>query len=103
MPPIIEEEEAEIPLGYQHSVSQGAILNGAGEELKALDIEELPFVSAGEGKAIVPFNPMNGLLHSATKYSVDPNLISCFKSEYSIGIFPVFFPAQIAIVFHFYC
>uniref|UniRef100_A0A7C9CDU6 Uncharacterized protein n=1 Tax=Opuntia streptacantha TaxID=393608 RepID=A0A7C9CDU6_OPUST len=81
LPPIIEEEEAEIPLGYGHSVSQGAISNGAGEELKALDIEELPFVSENEDKALVPFNPMNGLLHSATNYSVDPNLISCFKSD----------------------
>lgn len=85
LPPIIEEEEAEISLGYRHSVSHGAILNGAGEEFKALDIEELPFVSEDEEKAIVPFNPMNGLLHSATKYSVDPNLISCFKNQAILG------------------
>lgn len=79
LPPIIEEEEAEIPLGLE----QNAVPNRMSDQLKPLDIEELPLVPDNEDKAIVLFKPVYSQL--VCSYSVDPNLISSFKNQVFLG------------------
>ncbi|KAI3447305.1 hypothetical protein Pfo_003970 [Paulownia fortunei] len=83
LPPIIEEEECEIPIAFEHSLLQEQSFgsNSSG----GLKIEELPSVPSNEEKAIVLFKPINTtpLLHSPSNFSVsvDPHLISVFKNQ----------------------
>lgn len=86
MPPIIEEEECEIPMAFEHSppLEQGFGSNSAG----GLKIEELPSEPSNDERAIVLFQPSNPnpLLHSPSSFtvSVNPHLISMFKSKYTL-------------------
>ncbi|KAL0315963.1 UNVERIFIED_CONTAM: hypothetical protein Sradi_5474500 [Sesamum radiatum] len=81
LPPIIEEEECEIP--FEHSLPQE---QGFGSNSpRGLKIEELPPEPSNEERAIVLFKPMNTspLLQTPSNFtvSVNPHLISGFKNQ----------------------
>ncbi|KAL0344937.1 UNVERIFIED_CONTAM: hypothetical protein Sradi_4325000 [Sesamum radiatum] len=81
LPPIIEEEECEIPIEHSLPQEQGFGSNSAG----GLKIEELPPEPSNEERAIVLFKPTNAspLLQSPSNFtvSVNPHLISGFKNQ----------------------
>lgn len=82
LPPIIEEDEADLQLGHDQVMPESTISDGVEHQAKPLVIEELPYVPENDEKAIVLFKPMNNtLVHSQGNYSVDPNLISSFKNQ----------------------
>ncbi|GFQ03001.1 hypothetical protein PHJA_002443900 [Phtheirospermum japonicum] len=80
LPPIIEDEECEIPMAFEHSLLQehrpGSCSSGG------IRIEELPDVPINDEKAIVLFNPST-LPRSPSNFSVsvDPRLISALKNK----------------------
>ncbi|KAG8373937.1 hypothetical protein BUALT_Bualt11G0077100 [Buddleja alternifolia] len=76
LPPIIEDEECDIPLVFEQSVPQ--------EQRFGVRIEELPDLPENEERAIVIFSPPNPRLQSPSNFSVsvDPHLISGFRSKY---------------------
>lgn len=91
MPPIIEEDEIDYQFGYKQTVPQNTLSNGVGSQVKPLVVEELPSAPENEEKAIVLFNPVNKpLVYSEGKFSVDPNLISCFRSKLLLVTLPSF-------------
>lgn len=79
LPPIMEEEEPEIPLAFEQS-------GGGGGGPSVPVMEEFPRVATNEERALVLFKPMNTLLlHSPSNFSVsvDSDMISSFKSKNS--------------------
>ncbi|GAB4838263.1 hypothetical protein Ancab_027792 [Ancistrocladus abbreviatus] len=84
LPPIVEEEETEISLGFGLSQHQIRIPNGVEARLTPLIIEELPSdsVPVNEERAIVPFRPCESpLYHRPPNYSIDSTLFSNFKNQ----------------------
>ncbi|KAL2932557.1 Bifunctional polymyxin resistance protein ArnA [Bienertia sinuspersici] len=82
LPPIIEEEEADLHLGHDQAMLESTFSNGSAGRAKSVVIEELPSVPENNEKAIVLFNPVNNaLVHSEGNFSVDPKLINCFKNQ----------------------
>ncbi|GMH17952.1 hypothetical protein Nepgr_019793 [Nepenthes gracilis] len=77
LPPIIEEEEAEIPLDFDQPLTIDV------EEQPTLPvIEELPSVPQKEDRAIVLFKSMNSpLFQCPSSFSLDPGLLSNFKNK----------------------
>lgn len=75
LPPIVEEEEREMPLRFQ--------------QLTRPVIEELPDVAENEERAIVLFKPINTpLFHSPSNFTVDSDLISAIKGTcYCLTLF----------------
>ncbi|KAL6585605.1 hypothetical protein OROMI_002249 [Orobanche minor] len=78
--PIIEEDERDVPIGFDHCLLQKQS-PGSGST-GGIRIEELPTVPINEEKAIVLFNP-NTLCRSPSSFSVsvNPHLISSFKNQ----------------------
>ncbi|CAK9170668.1 unnamed protein product [Ilex paraguariensis] len=75
LPPIMEEEELEIPPAYGQQTIPTSNVGPV--------IEELPTVPVNEERSIVLFKPMNSpllQLPSTFSVSVDPDLISGFKN-----------------------
>ncbi|KAK6126627.1 hypothetical protein DH2020_039637 [Rehmannia glutinosa] len=86
LPPIIEEEECETPIAFEHSMlHEQSFVNDSSGGIK---IEELPNVPSNEEKAIVLFKPFDttAIPQSPSSYtlSVNPHLISALKSEYQV-------------------
>lgn len=81
LPPIIEEEECDIPIDFEHSVPNEPRFDGT--STGGIKIEELPSEPSNEERAIVLFKPINTspLLQSPSYFSVDPHLISGFESQ----------------------
>lgn len=87
LPPIIEEDETEMPLELEHGVSRGME-----EHLQPPVIEELPTVPDSEERAIVLFKPVNNTFpQSPSSFSVDPHVISELKNKgmWSTGSGPI--------------
>lgn len=82
LPPIIEEvEEPEIPIPFAQAATDPSF--GIGVNRGAV-IEELPSVPENDERAIVLFKPTSThLVHSPSNFSVkvDPQFITCFKSQ----------------------
>lgn len=81
LPPIIEEDEHELPMVYDH---QSATEKPLASNMVVPEIEELPSIPLNDERAIVLFKPMTSpLVHSPSEFSfsVDPNLLSGFKSQ----------------------
>ena len=70
-------------MGLEQGLPERTVINGLGNRLKPVIVEELPSVPENDEKAIVLFQPTNNnpLVCSQGMFSVDANLISCFKSE----------------------
>jgi len=82
LPPIIEKDVAGIPLKHEESIPESGIPNQKINQGNPVDIEELPFVPENNEKAIVLFKPMNNpIFYSPNNLSIDPSLISSFKSK----------------------
>ncbi|XP_051148563.1 uncharacterized protein LOC127263527 [Andrographis paniculata] len=81
LPPIIEEEECEIPIEIEEPLpdEQSYVSNYS----CGIRIEELPNEPSNEERAIVLFKPMsaNPLVQSPSNFSVSPNLILGFKNQ----------------------
>ncbi|XP_051114338.1 uncharacterized protein LOC127239976 isoform X2 [Andrographis paniculata] len=83
LPPIIEEEESDIPIEIEnwHPNEQSYDINSTG----GIKIEELPDEPVNEERAIVLFNPnnTNPLLQTPSNFSVsiDPSLVSGLKNQ----------------------
>lgn len=83
LPPIMEEDEFDIPLGFGKLIPQENFANDL-RKVRGPIIEELPVEPENEERAIVLFKPMNtSLLHSPSAFSlsVDSDLISGFKNQ----------------------
>ncbi|KAL6519273.1 hypothetical protein OROGR_018593 [Orobanche gracilis] len=78
--PIVEEDECEVPIGFDHCLLQKQSPSSGTKG--GIRIEELPTVPINEEKAIVLFNP-NTLPRSPSSFSVsvNPHLISSFKNQ----------------------
>ncbi|XP_059636925.1 uncharacterized protein LOC132279027 [Cornus florida] len=84
LPPIMEEDEPEIPLVFQHSMPQTQHLSDSMEKVGGPVIEELPCEPVNEERAIVLFKPMNSpLMQSPSNFSVSvsPDLITGFRNQ----------------------
>ncbi|KAI3443447.1 hypothetical protein Pfo_000112 [Paulownia fortunei] len=83
LPPMIEEEERDVPVTLEQSLRQEQKFGS--NESGGLKIEELPSVPDNEERAIVLFKPISTtpLLHSPSNFSVSVNsdLISGLKSQ----------------------
>ncbi|XP_057545480.1 uncharacterized protein LOC130824470 isoform X2 [Amaranthus tricolor] len=77
------EEEADVQMGLEQGLPERTVINGLGNRLKPVIVEELPSVPENDEKAIVLFQPTNNnpLVCSQGMFSVDANLISCFKNQ----------------------
>ncbi|KAK9269785.1 hypothetical protein L1049_001563 [Liquidambar formosana] len=81
LPPIMEEEETEIPVVFEQSWPE-IRLTGSVEQVGAPMIEELSFDPVNEERAIVLFKPMDApLLHSPSNFSISSDIISGFKNH----------------------
>ncbi|KAJ7973700.1 DBH-like monooxygenase [Quillaja saponaria] len=81
LPPIMEEEEPEIPLVYHQPLPEEQVSGRVGGPV----IEELPSVPANQERAIILFKPVNvAPLQSPSNFSVsvDSNIISGIKDQY---------------------
>ncbi|CAI9780270.1 unnamed protein product [Fraxinus pennsylvanica] len=76
--PVIEEEESEIPMSFEHSVPEQRLVGNT----EGLTIGELPSLPENQERSLVLFNPVNApLVPSPSNFSifVNPDLISGLK------------------------
>lgn len=79
MPPIIEEEEPDISIGFEQPELERTFGNNC---RRGVVIEELPDIPENEERALVVFKPVSTPLVQSSNFSVsvDPRFISGFKS-----------------------
>ncbi|XP_074273702.1 uncharacterized protein LOC141597225 isoform X2 [Silene latifolia] len=82
LPPIVEEEDTNVPMSYEQVIPSNVIVDGISDQLEIPDIEDLPPVPENKEKAIVLFKPMSTPpSYSGSTFSIDPDLIASFKNQ----------------------